>query len=297
MTERTNRVASPFFGNAPLVIGVLLVVDSLHFVFARLLASHLPGVTSAFYVLAVATLEITVFLAFKGTIRPRLFLQNTSFFLVIGLLVATATSLNYIAVGYIDPGTAAMLAQTATVFALALSVIWLKEHLSSVEILGALLALVGIFIISFQPGDYIRLGSLMVLASAFMYALHAAIVKRHGGDMEFSNFFLWRVASTTAFLLLFTTVRGQWVWPGREAWLIIIVAGTVDVVISRVLYYVALRRLKMSLHTIILTLSPVLTVLWSVLLFSVRPTIQALIGGAAVILGVVIVTASFSRRS
>lgn len=297
MTERTNRVASPFFGNAPLVIGVLLVVDSLHFVFARLLASHLPGVTSAFYVLAVATLEITVFLAFKGTIRPRLFLQNTSFFLVIGLLVATATSLNYIAVGYIDPGTAAMLAQTATVFALALSVIWLKEHLSSVEILGALLALVGIFIISFQPGDYIRLGSLMVLASAFMYALHAAIVKRHGGDMEFSNFFLWRVASTTAFLLLFTTVRGQWVWPGREAWLIIIVAGTVDVVISRVLYYVALRRLKMSLHTIILTLSPVLTVLWSVLLFSVRPTIQALIGGAAVILGVVIVTVSFSRRS
>jgi drug/metabolite transporter (DMT)-like permease len=294
--ERSNRVASSFIGNAPLVIGVLLVLDSLHFVFARLLAPHLPGVTSAFYVLAVATLEVTVFLAYKGTIRPRLFFQNATFFLVIGLLVAAATSLNYIAVSYIDPGTAAMLAQTATIFALALSVIWLREHLSSVEILGAAVALVGVFIISFQPGDYIRLGSLMVLASAFMYALHAAIVKRHGGDLEFSNFFLWRIASTTAFLLLFTTVGGQWVWPGREAWIIIIVAGTVDVVISRVLYYVALRRLKMSLHTIILTLSPVLTVLWSVLLFSERPSMQALVGGAAVILGVVIVTASFSRH-
>ena len=296
MTERTNRVTSSFLGNAPLVIGVLLVVDSLHFVFARLLAPHLPGVTSAFYVLAVATLEVTVFLAFKGAIRPRLFLQNATFFLVIGLLVAAATGLNYIAVGYIDPGTAAMLAQTATIFALALSVIWLREHLSSVEILGAILALVGVFIISFQPGDYLRLGSLMILASAFMYALHAAIVKRHGGDMEFSNFFLWRVVSTTAFLLLFTTARGPWVWPGREAWIIIIVAGTVDVVISRVLYYLALRRLKMSIHTIILTLSPVLTVLWSVLLFSERPSMQALLGGVAVILGVVIVSASFSRR-
>jgi drug/metabolite transporter (DMT)-like permease len=294
--EPSNRVASSFFGNAPLVIGVLLVLDSLHFVFARLLAPHLPGVTSAFYVLAVATLEVTVFLAYKGTIRPRLFFQNATFFLVVGLLVAAATSLNYIAVSYIDPGTAAMLAQTATIFALALSVIWLREHLSSVEILGAAVALVGVFIISFQPGDYLRLGSLMVLASAFMYALHAAIVKRHGGDLEFSNFFLWRIASTTAFLLLFTTVGGQWVWPGREAWIIIIVAGTVDVVISRVLYYVALRRLKMSIHTIILTLSPVLTVLWSVLLFSERPSMQALVGGAAVILGVVIVTASFSRH-
>ena len=115
--------------------------------------------------------------------------------------------------------------------------------------------------------------------------------------MEFSNFFLWRVASTTAFLLLFTTVRGQLVWPVREAWLIIIVAGTVDVVISRVLYYVALRRLKMSIHTIILTLSPVLTVLWSLLLFSETPSTQALIGGVAVITGVLIVTSSFSRRA
>ena len=295
MTKQTSRVASTFMGNAPLVIGVLLVVDSLHFIFARLLAPHLPGGTSAMYVLAVATLEVTVFLAIKGNIRPRLFLQNASFFLIIGLLVAAATSLNYIAVGYIDPGTAAMLAQSATIFALAFSVFWLRERLSSVQILGAILALIGVFIISFQPGDYLRLGSLMVLASAFMYALHAAIVKRHGGEMEFSNFFLWRVASTTAFLLLFTTVRGQWVWPDREAWIIIIAAGTVDVVISRVLYYVALRRLKMSIHTIILTISPVLTVLWSLLLFSERPSVQALVGGAAVIAGVVIVTSSFGR--
>jgi drug/metabolite transporter (DMT)-like permease len=297
LTKRTDRATSTFLGNAPLVIGVLLVVDSLHFVFARLLAPYLPGVTSAMYVLAVATLEVGVFLAFRRAIKPRIFLQNARFFLIIGFLVATATGLNYIAVGYIDPGTAAMLAQTATIFALGLSVIWLREHLSSRQILGAALALVGIFLISFQPGDYLRLGSLMVLASAFMYSLHAAIVKRYGGDMEFSNFFLWRVASTTAFLVMFTTVRGQWVWPSREAWMIIIVAGTVDVVFSRVLYYVALRRLKMSVHTIILTLSPVLTVLWSVLLFSERPSTQALIGGLAVILGVVIVTSSMGRRS
>jgi drug/metabolite transporter (DMT)-like permease len=70
----------------------------------------------------------------------------------------------------------------------------------------------------------------------------------------------------------------------------------VDVVISRVLYYLALRRLKMSILTIILTLSPVLTVLWSVILFSERPSLQAFIGGVAVLLGVIIVTYSMSRQ-
>jgi drug/metabolite transporter (DMT)-like permease len=128
-----------------------------------------------------------------------------------------------------------------------------------------------------------------------MYALHAAIVKRHGGELEFRNFFLWRVASTTGFLLIFTTVRGQLVWPSRQAWIILILAGTIDVVISRALYYLALRRLRMSFHTVILTLSPVITILWSIALFGELPTLQGLVGGAAVLTGVAIITAGRSR--
>jgi drug/metabolite transporter (DMT)-like permease len=168
--------------------------------------------------------------------------------------------------------------------------------LNRLEVLGALVAIVGVLVINFQAGDYWRLGSLLVLGSSFMYALHAAIVKRHGGQLEFRNFFLWRVASTTGFLLIFTIARGQMMWPAPRAWIILIAAGTVDVVISRVLYYRALRWLRMSVHTIILTLSPVITILWSIALFGELPTLQGLIGGAAVITGVAIITAGRSRE-
>jgi len=274
----------------PVVIAVLLTVDSLHFVFARLLVPYLPGGTSAFYVLAVATVEVAIFLAARRAIRFELFRQNLLFFLSIGLLVALSTTFNYVAVAYIDPGTASLLAQMSTIFAMALSLIWLRERLNRLEVVGALVAIVGVLVINFQPGDYLRLGSLLVLGSSFMYALHAAIVKRHGGKLEFSNFFFWRVASTTGFLLIFATARGQLAWPEPRAWLILIVAGTVDVVISRVLYYVALRRLRMSVHTVILTLSPVITILWSLALFDELPTLQGLAGGAAVIAGVALIT-------
>ena len=276
--------------NAPLVIAILLLVDSLHFVFARLLLPYLPGGTSAFYVLAIATLQVFIFLGLRRRIRFSVFRSNLRFFLAIGLLVATSTTFNYVAVGYIDPGTASLLAQSSTVFALGFSIFWLREKLTGLEFIGALIALIGVFVISFQPGDYLRLGSLLVLASAFMYALHAAIVKRHGGQMDFGNFFLFRVASVTGFLLLFTSIRGQLIWPSWEAWRFLILAGTIDVVFSRVLYYLALRRLQMSFHTIILTLSPVITIIWSLILFSEKPTAQSFVGGAAVILGVVIVT-------
>ena len=293
--EQPNRLDR--LSTASLMIPVLLMVDSLHFVFARLMLPYLPGGTSAFYVLAVAAFEVGVFLVITRRIRVRVFLDRWPFFLVIGLLVAASTAINYIAVGYIDPGTASLLAQTATIFALALSIFWLRERLGSRELLGSAIAIIGVIIISFQPGDYFRLGSLFILGSAFMYALHAAVVKRYGGEMDFANFFLFRVASVTGFLFLFSALRGQLELPSGRAWLILFVAGTVDVVISRILYYLALRRLQMSYHTIILTLSPVITILWSLFLFRLKPTAQGLMGGAAVILGVAIVSFNRSRVS
>jgi drug/metabolite transporter (DMT)-like permease len=290
ISQRLNPAQNP-----PVVVAVLLMVDSLHFVFARLLVPYLPGGTAAFYVLAVATVEVALFLAIRRAIRFDVFRDNWRFFLTIGLLVAASTTFNYVAVSYIDPGTASLLAQTSTIFALTLSIIWLRERLNRIEVAGALVAVLGVLIINFQTGDYWQLGSLLVLGSSFMYAMHAAIVKRHGGELDFRNFFLWRVASTAGFLLLFTTARGQLIWPSRQAWIILIAAGTIDVVLSRVLYYLALRRLKMSFHTVILTLSPVITILWSIALFGELPTVQGLIGGAAVLTGVAIITAGRSR--
>jgi drug/metabolite transporter (DMT)-like permease len=283
---------------ATIVFGILLLVDSLHFVFARLLHPYLPGETSAMYVLGFAALEVALFLAIRRQIQIQLFRQHLRFFLAIGSLVAAATAFNYIAIGFIDPGTASLLAQMSTVFALGFGLFWLRERLGPIELLGAAVAIAGVFIISFQPTEGLfRLGSLLVLAGTFMYALHAAVVKRYGGEMDFNNFFLFRVATTAAFLLLFTTARGQLQLPPEPAaWFILILTATVDVVISRVLYYLALRRLNLSYFTVLLTLSPVITILWSLALFQERPGLQGLLGGAAVILGVLIVSARRNQK-
>ena len=281
-----------FLGSAPLVVMALLLVDSLHYVFARLLRPYLPAATSAFFVLGVAAVETAVFLTARRQIRWVVFRQHAWFFLSVGLMVALSTALSYAAVSYIDPGTASLLGQTTTLFALLLGWLWLHEKMSRGEWLGALVALLGVFIISFQPGDYLRLGSLLVLVGSATYALHAAFVKRWGEDIDFGNFFFFRVGSTAVFLLLFNVGGGTLTWPKGTVWLFLLLAGTVDVVISRVLYYLALRRLRMSFHAILLTLSPAITVLWSLMLFGERPSLQGLVGGTAVLMGVIIVTRS-----
>jgi drug/metabolite transporter (DMT)-like permease len=283
----------------PALVAALLVADSLHFVFGRSLAPYLPPTAASFYYMTLALIQIALFAALRREIDFSVLRDNFRFFAMIGFLIAVATSASYAAVVYIDPGTAALLAQTGILFSLAFGLIWLKERLVGGEKIGAILAVIGVLIISFQPGfgsSGIWLGTLLVLSSTFTYALHAAIVKREGGGIDFINFFLFRMVSSCFFLFLFTVGRGELVRPvGREVWLILLLAATVNVTISRALYYLVLRRIDLTILTILLTLSPVLTILWSIVLFGERPSLQGLIGGTAVILGVILVT--LSRRN
>ena len=55
--------------STPLVIGALLLIDGLHFVFARSLRGLLPPATAALYVLATGTLQIAAFGAATGRRR------------------------------------------------------------------------------------------------------------------------------------------------------------------------------------------------------------------------------------
>lgn len=288
LTVHTSRLVN----SAPLLVSVLLIVDSLHFVFARLLLPHISPGVSAMYVLGIGTLEVGLFGLIKRRLHLRVLRKHLWFFLGIGFLVGASTNINYEAVALIDPGTASLLSETSILFGLGFGLFWLRDRLKFAQIGGALVALAGVFIITFQPGDYLRVGSLLVLGSAFMYALHAAIAKRYGEGIDFLEFFFFRLLCTTSMLFLFALGRQTLAWPTANAWLLLALVGTVDVAVSRTLYYVALRRLKMSIHSIVLTLSPVVTIAWSLLLFNTMPAPQQLLGGAAVILGVLLVSIS-----
>lgn len=290
--DQSQTLSARFLNNVPAVVFFLLMFDSLHLVFAKLLAPFLPPAVSAMYVLGVATVEFGLVMGVRGGIDLKILRDNWAFFAAVGSLVAAATILSYTSINYIDPGTASLLSRASTLFSLGFGILWLKDRLNGLGWTGAILAIVGVCIISFQPGDYLRLGALFVLTSSFVYALHAAVVKRYGDGIEFTNFFLYRVGGTTFFLLLYVVGSGQFELPSGQAWLILIITGTVDVVLSRVLYYLVLRRIEMSFHAIILTLSPVITIGWSWLLFTEWPTWQGALGGLAVIAGVALVTRS-----
>lgn len=282
-------------GGTAALVTALLLLDSLHFVFARLLLPHIAPGVSALYVMLVSTLEVGAF----GVLTRRLHWQTArkhlGLFIAIGALIGVSMMANYEAVAFIDPGSASLLNQTSILFNLGFGFFLFHDRLNPRQLAGAAVAVAGVFVIAFQPGDYLRLGALIAVASAFMYALHAALSKlvldkRQNDTVDFVDFFFFRLLFTAAALACLSAIRGALALPSPRALALVALVGTVDVVLSRALYYLALRRLTMSLHTLILTMSPIAAMIWSMLLFGVRPTLQQLLGGAAIITGMIIVS-------
>jgi drug/metabolite transporter (DMT)-like permease len=273
-----------------LLVAGLLLVDSLHFIFARLLLPLMPPAAGAMYMMVLGTAEIALLM--RGRIDWRAFWRHRGLFIALGLLVGVNTNMGFAAMRYIDPGTASVLSLTSIPLGVALGVAWLGERLSATELLGASIAFLGVLAISLQPGEYLRWGSAMIVAAAFLYAAHSAVAKRHGGDVPFGEFLFFRAAAVAGVLVMLVLAQGELMWPPALAWGWLLVAATVNVVISRGLFYLALRQLEMSFLTIILTLTPVVTWLWSILLFGGRPGRIELLGGAATLIGVLIVTSS-----
>ena len=211
--NKTSISQHPILENTPLIVVCLLIFDSLHFIFARLMLPYLPPTTSSLYFMGIATLEVALFMKASNRIHFDVLRDHIWFFLGIGFLIAASTILTFMSVAFIDPGTASLLSKSSIIFSLGLGIVWLRERFSGTQTIGAVIAVAGVIIISFQPGDYFRLGSFIVILSSFMYALHTALFKHFGEGMNLADFFLFRLGSTTAFLLVIAVVRDEVLMP------------------------------------------------------------------------------------
>ena len=106
MTTKETEQERSLGGNTVAIFSALLVVDSLHFVFARALLPHLPAEMSSFLVLGIAAVQVGVYQAVRHDIHWNVLLAHWRFFAAIGLLVAASTVINYAAVAFINPGPA-----------------------------------------------------------------------------------------------------------------------------------------------------------------------------------------------
>ncbi len=194
-----------------------------------------------------------------------------------------------------DPSLAAFLNRSRVVIALLLGIFILKERLNRWEVIGTVVAMIGIVVMRATLRLEYTPGFAFVLIGAVLFGvteLLSKIVVRH---IQTSVLAYYRnVVMMILYWLAFAVVGGSFegvaiAWPG------ILALGLLGPIFNRLLYFSALERLEMVKVSVIGQIQPVFVVGLSLMFLDMLPSAREMIGGVFLVIGAIILVA-FRRR-
>ena len=221
--------------------------------------------------------------------------------LLAGLAKAGETLFFVYAVRAISATQTTMLKKLSPVWVYIILVLFLRERLRVLKVIGTLLAVAGIYVLlGFAPdaaaGNGAALGAVFAILSGFSFAVFSVVLER-GAAAGSPGSWVDRLQTTVCFLgsaLLFVLPFGIAFLPGRypslSDLLWIYLAGGVFTGTTYFLYYTALTKLSSLLVVLMLSLIVVFTMLLELLFLGTATLTPSFAIGAAVILvGVLLV--------
>jgi len=167
--------------------------------------------------------------------------------------------------------------------------IMFKQKTSAAIWLGAVVALVGLYLLSVDENLSIDLGDLLVLASAFFWGFHVLVISRYSPktdpiQLAFFQFMLCAFFSLIASVIIETTTLQKLL----DAAVPILYAGVVSVGIAYTLQVVAQQEAHPSHAAIIMSLEAVFAVIGGWIVLDESIPLRGLIGCGLMLTGMII---------
>ncbi|PWC22770.1 EamA family transporter [Brenneria roseae subsp. roseae] len=201
-------------------------------------------------------------------------------------------SLLFVALLYTDAGTAAIVVQLGTPFAMIMAALFLKEKLRLIQVLGILLSLSGVFFLAGSPSLASGLALVLLLTSALGWAITNIIVKSspaiHPLTMAgWLSFFAIPMVGTASLIFehdQFTSlIHSSW-----RGWFAVLYSALGSSVIAYSLWYWLLKKYPVNKVIPYSLLSPVFAIFMGAYFLDDSLNHYKLIGAALIVGGIFI---------
>ncbi|WP_342776258.1 DMT family transporter [Leptospira ognonensis] len=175
---------------------------------------HLRPEIAAFYGVAIAALIVTPFFLFNLKRRESLktTIRNNGKVLLVGTFCnAIGIVMYYYALRISDLGPSAVLIKMTVLYNVILGVAFLKEEMRGFEMIGILFAILGIILISSLDGQIQVTSAIIILISAFFFAIQSYLIKRYIENIDGLAFAYLRILLLSFFFACYITMNGSWV--------------------------------------------------------------------------------------
>jgi drug/metabolite transporter (DMT)-like permease len=275
-----------------------IVIWGVSFVFIKIALREISAVTLIVLRFAMGSLVVGLFAWQRGDFG-RLTPADVPRLALIGIMAITLQQLLQVN-GQVtaDASVAAFLASTAPAFTVLLAAAWLREHLSSCQIIGVALASLGGINVA-TGGDFTALttgrtlrtltGNVLVLLSSMVWAVFIILSKRmlrnRPAGLVTSGVFFFGMLFTLPFFL----VERGWSDIPRlsiEGWGAMLYVGILGTALAYLLNSHALKHISASRVAVIQNIEPLSAMAAAVLILDESITWAMVLGGAAILCGV-----------
>lgn len=273
-------------GYIQIILALILFASSS--IYVRFITLPAPLIT--FYRFSFAVIALIIFLKFRKesiSIRP---LIKNKLIAMIGITVAFANVLFFYALQFTTIANGVILHNTAPIFVALLAPFLLKEKVERKTIIALIISFIGIiFIASPQHLSYSYKESLGVVAgllSGILYALYIIISKKLQGFSPFQiNYlqFLIGVLLLSPFLLLMPHTVSL------VQLSLLFVMGVINTAVAFTLFFHGMKSIKAQHVGILSYGDPFFAILFAFVIFREIPSLNTIIGGIFVIIGIYII--------
>jgi drug/metabolite transporter (DMT)-like permease len=263
------------------------------FVAQRMGMDHIgPFMFNGIRFLLGALVLVPVFLRSRGNASPGvdkgIDFTNTWVSLAAGLVLFLGASLQQVGLVYTTAGNAGFITGLYVVIVPILG-IFLGARTHTGTWLGAVLAAVGLYLLSVTVELTIAYGDLLVLVGAFFWAVHVHIVDRFANRMQASRLALFQYLACAGLSLIVglaietTTLAGLW-----AATLPILYGGVLSVGVAYTLQIVGQRHAHPAHAAILLSLESVFAALGGWMILGEVMTLRGMLGCGFMLAGMLI---------
>ena len=200
--------------------------------------------------------------------------------------------LTYTGLNIIDASSAILLIQLEVPFGILIAFFLLKEIPSIKNIIGLLIAFIGVIILTGAPnleGKYI--GVLLTLAGAFTWSLGAVMAKPLSKKIGAFALMTWLCVFSGPILILVSAIfngnPAQYILSANfYSWLTLIYLGFFMQPVAYGAWYYVLRKYPVNKVMPVLLLLPVVGLITAIFLLGEDPPKQVFLGGTIIIFGV-----------
>ena len=220
--------------------------------------------------------------------------QKTGVALVIAILEGAATGLFYMAIKAMEnPAVVSFIGNIGPVFVTLMGILLLKERFRTLQVIGIITTILGVFVINFREGGFAGFtdpGSVYVISAAFLFSLATIAGRRMHhllvpGYMSLIRSFILAVAMGLLFLRY-----GEMTTLSLNIWKDLALGSFLETLIVIVFAYQALKLIEATKTSLLISTKGVWTLLLAWIFLGVFPTGVQLVGGMLTLMGVWLIT-------